>query len=299
MKKAFIFVLTAIVFGFMLPDQANAQDVLNGIYVKSRDKQRKPIPYKNLREADVMWSKFILQKIDLREKINHPLYYPTKPIQERMSLIDLLLHGIQNEGLTPYDAEVWAGKEFDIPITWTKILDNFDAVTDTQMVINVETNEFEARIREKELNSSEVKQYIIKEMWYFDKKYSELNVRIIGLCPIREFTKETGDDLSAESAAFADEGIVEINQRPLFWILFEEARPLFANHEVFNPYNDAERRTFDDIFFKRKFSSYIIQESNVYDNRNINEYSLGMETMLESNRVKTWIFNLEQDMWEY
>lgn len=299
MRKAFVLVFIGIMFGFMLPTQADAQDVLNGIYVKYRDKQRKPIPYKKLREADVMWSKFIMQKIDLREKLNHPLYYPTQSIQERMSLIDLLLHGIQNEGLMAYNPDMWAGKEFDVPMTWSEIMDKFDAVTDTQMVYDVDLEDYVEEIIVGELTSSEVKQYIVKEMWYFDRKYSTLNVRIIGLCPIREFTKDTDEEMSAESLELAEEGIEESTQRKLFWIAFEDARPLFANHEVFNPFNDAERRTFDDIFFKRKFSSYIIQESNVYDNRDINEYSLGMETMLEANRLKTWVFNLEQDLWQY
>lgn len=299
MKKIFVFIFVGLMLGLFVPNEVKAQDVLNGIYEKQRDKNRKPIPYKNLREADVMWSKFIIRKIDLREKVNHPLYYPTSPIQERMSLIDLLLHGIKNEGLTPFNPDVWAGKEFDIPMTWSEIEAKFDAKTDTLDVYDPDTEEYVTDIIQNDLVSSEVKQYIVKEMWYFDRKYSTLNVRIIGLCPIREFVKETDDDMSMESLALAEESAGEASKRKLFWISFAEARPLFANHEVFNPYNDVERRTFDDIFFKRKFSSYIIQESNVYDNRDINEYSLGQHTMQESERVKTFIFNLEQDLWHY
>ena len=211
----------------------------------------------------------------------------------------MLLHGIKNEGLTAFSPDVWAGKEFDIPMTWSEIEDKFDAKADTQDVYNVDTEEYETKIIQSELVSSEVKQYLIKEMWYFDNKYGTLNVRIIGICPIREYEKQTTEDMSMESLALAEENAGEPSKRKLFWISFEDARPLFANHEVFNPYNDAERRTFDDIFFKRKFSSYIVQESNVYDNRNINEYSLGPKTMQEAERVKNWIFNLEQDLWEY
>ena len=35
-----------------------------------------------------------------------------------------------------------------------------------------------------------------------------------------------------------------------FWIYFPDYRPLFARYKVFNSHNDAEHRTFDDIFFK-------------------------------------------------
>ena len=53
------------------------------------------------------------------------------------------------------------------------------------------------------------------------------------------------------------------------WIYFPQAREIFARNEVFNPKNDAQRRTFDDIFMKRSFGSYIVRESNVYNNRGI------------------------------
>jgi len=82
-------------------------------------------------------------------------------------------------------------------------------------------------------------------------------------------------------------------------VYFPSIRPLLANHEVFNATNDAERRTFDDIFFKRMFSSYIFQETNVYDNRLINQYALGLDAILESEKIKEDIFRLEHDLWEY
>jgi hypothetical protein len=42
---------------------------------------------------------------------------------------------------------------------------------------------------------------MIKEEWYFDKQASSLNVRIIGICPIREFVREneTGSGTAAKS----------------------------------------------------------------------------------------------------
>ena len=47
---------------------------------------------------------------------------------------------------------------------------------------------------------------------------------------------------------------------PLFWIYYPEARQLFANAECFNRSNDSERRSFDDIFQKRLFTSYIFMK---------------------------------------
>lgn len=132
-----------------------------------------------------------------------------------------------------------------------------------------------------------MKQILVKEVWFFDRNYSRLDVRIIGMCPIREYSKSTGDG-----------GEEEIAKKQAFWIYFPQARDLLARNEVFNPRNDAQRRTFDDIFMKRYFGSYIVRESNVY-NRRIDQYAVGMEAMLESDRIKMDIFDFEHDLWEF
>src|SRR5665213_1798532 len=74
--KLFIF-LIALFFAFhssaqclscVAYDTTGAPTVLNP--------GRKPIHYSYVREADVMWSKRIWRTIDLREKLNFPIYYP-------------------------------------------------------------------------------------------------------------------------------------------------------------------------------------------------------------------------------
>ena len=80
---------------------------------------------------------------------------------------------------------------------------------------------------------------------------------------------------------------------------FPGAREVLINAEVFNLIgNDAERRTYDDIFWKRMFGSTIVKEANVMD-RKVNEYMVGLDALLEAERIKAEIFNLEHDLWEY
>ena len=139
---------------------------------------------------------------------------------------------------------------------------------------------------EGEFNLSEVKRLMVKEEWYFDKQSSTLNVRIIGICPIREYTRE--NDASGQ-----------ITRTPLFWVYYPEIRNLLATNEVYNPYNDAQRMTFDDVFVKRYFNSSITQESNTYNNRAISQYMAGKDAMYESQQIENEIFNFEQDLWSY
>ncbi len=81
--------------------------------------------------------------------------------------------------------------------------------------------------------------------------------------------------------------------------LLSEVRDLLSTSLVLNPSNDAQQMSFDDLFIKRFFSSYIVQESNVYNNRLISSYLNGKEAILESKRIENKIFNFEQDLWEY
>jgi len=262
-----------------------AQNVLDGIYPKEHVLNRKPIPYPHVREADVMWAKKVWRIIDLREKINLPLYYPINTLDGRYSLIQLLLQGIQYEGLTAYSTK--NEDEFKVVMTYDQVLYEMGAVGDTTEVRQADGT-YESVVVAGDLRPEEVKQFLVKEVWFFDRNYSRLDVRILGICPIREYSKSSGDG-----------GQEEIVKKAAFWIYFPQARDLFARNEVFNTHNDAQRRTFDDIFMKRYFGSYIIRESNVYNNRRIDAYAVGMEAMLESERIRTDIFNFEHDLWEF
>jgi len=135
----------------------------------------------------------------------------------------------------------------------------------------------------------EIKQILVKEKWFFDSNNSVMNVRIIGLCPIRIY------NVLDESGMPSD----VIRKQQTFWVYFPEIRPLLARHEIYNGNNDAQRMSYDDFFMQRRFSSYIFGESNVYANRKINSYALGMDALLEGERIKEWLFNVEHDMWEY
>ena len=72
-------------------------------YIKENARSRKPTPYIHEREADIMWSKRVWRTIDLREKFNHPMYYPETQINDRKSLFDVLKRGIVNGEIYAFD----------------------------------------------------------------------------------------------------------------------------------------------------------------------------------------------------
>jgi gliding motility associated protien GldN len=283
MRKLVKYVTAAILF-LSFGSAVDAQSVLDGPYVKEHTPTRKVVPYTHLREADVMWAKRVWRVIDLREKINHPLYYPVEPINDRKSLFDIIKQALMIDGsITAYNpGPLLDDDEFKVPMLTSEIKAMFTSI-DTTFTENLETGEFEPVIQTIELESREIMQYKLKEDWFFDRQRSVLDVRIIGIAPMKEVRGDDGDI----------RGYAE-----LFWLYFPECRYVFANWDVFNRQNDSERRTYEDIFWKRMFSSYIIKEANVFDRR-INEEYQGIGALLDAERVKNDIFLIEHDLWHF
>jgi len=244
-----------------------------------------PMPYQHVREADVMWTRIIWRRIELSEKMNHILALPTVPTRNTKSLIDVILDGIHTQGLTAYRARASdAGNEFDVVMTEDEIHVEMGAGQDVQIVETIEG--YDTIVVNIPYQSSSINSYLVKELWFFDKQRSVLDVRIIGFCPIRKYYRP--DDFDQTAPLY----------KKVFWVHYPEARPLLARSQIYSPYTDVTNISFDDIFQKRFFSSYIFMESNAYQ-RAILQYETGLEVLLESERIKTEIFNFEQDLWEY
>lgn len=284
MKKILLIIgVLALVLG-ATQQEAKAQ-IIDGAYKRADVYNRKPTPLPYIREADVMWRKKVWRIIDLREKINQSLYFPTKEVDGRSNLVNLMIHGIQDGKLTAYDAK--NDDEFKVPMTFEQVKEAFGATTRTRKVRNIDTGELQDKVVAGEIRSEEIKQFMVKEEWYFDKQTSTMNVRVIGICPIQEFYRD--EDANQE----------DVQRRQVFWIYFPEARELMAANEVFNAQNTARNLSFDDVFLKRKFNSYIVKEENIYNNREISQYLGSKDAMLESKRIENTIFDYEQNLWEY
>lgn len=278
----------------MISGSLRAQDVKKEVYDKVNIPLKKPIPYPDIREADVMWSKIIWRMVDLREKMNLPLIYPTKPIGERMSLVSLLLYGIDNEGLQVYSPDDLFD-EFKVPLTKEDIDVKLEAIQKTTQVVDANNNPHDTTYKQ-ERQIEQVKKLLIKEKWYFDKQHSTMQVRILGLCPIRMVPRVVQTQGTAAAGA-EDEADVVMKQ--VFWVYYPEARNLLASHPVYTRFNDAMQVSYDDLFMQRRFSGYIYKESNVYNNRRIEDYATGVEALLEADRIKQYLFEVEHDLWEY
>jgi len=246
--------------------------VRDGIYDKLAIKERKILKYDDIREADVLWSKRIWRVIDTREKMNQTFAYPEQPFVEILldimtakDSINLFTSDRFNVAVTPEEVQARLGSVEEITVR--------DPVTGAETTKKV-SNDF---------NAETVTKIRIKEDWVFDEESSQMYVRILGIAPIQSIYDDN-DNYRGDA--------------PMFWIYYPEIREQLSRYEVFNPHNDAQRMSWEDLFEMRYFDSYIFKESNVRDLR-IADYTEGVDALLESERVKSSIFTYEHDLWSY
>jgi gliding motility associated protien GldN len=300
MKKLLYFLAFVVLISSFTQRKAISQQMnlieKKEVYDKEHIPKKDPIPYPFVREADVMWQKTIWRMINLREKMNHPYYFPTKPIGDRKSLTSTLLEALEHPvpGHPVFAYKPLLNYEFEQPMNMEDIYKNLNVDSIREPVLDSITGVTVMKLTSVDIRLNDVTRLLIKEKWFFDRKYSTLQVRIIGICPMRVYPMTITDQVTGQTVPTGD-----VNQQLLFWVYYPEVRFYLARQETFNPNNDAQPISFDDMFNQRLFSSYIYKESNVFNDRPINSYAKGMDAMFESERVKQSIFEFEHDLWEY
>ncbi len=285
MKRLITILIATLITALGSVSDVQSQTVLDGAWIKEHNKTKKVVQYPFIREADVMWAHRIWQDIDLREKMNLPLYYPLTEANGMKSLFDVIRDALLVEGsITAYSTGV-TGQEDDFrtPLTVTDVKGILEK-TDTTYTPDPDTGELVPVVQEIKISSQDITRYRVKEDWFFDKQRSERYIRIIGIAPLKERISDDGEPTGAYET--------------LFWLYFPECRYVFANWDSFNRNNDAERRSFDDLFQKRMFSATVIKESNVYD-RKLDDVYTGMDRLMESKAIKEDLFILEHDLWSF
>ena len=224
-------------------------------------------------ERDILWSKIVYEKIDLNEKLNFPLLFPVNDetyAKNRKSLWRILKENIINKRITELYFD--RNDNFKDKMSFNDVM---EVVSFTELINGVQTPA-------EELKSIDITAYRIKGMWYFDKRQGEMKYRLLGLMPVGKNLKD-------------DDGK---NNTDLFWIWYPSVRKILHEEKVFNDKNNASSISFDQLLVSRRFSSFIYKEDNVYGDRSIKDYKApGLESILESQRIKKEILDFEQDMW--
>ena len=171
--------------------------------------------------------------------------------------------------------------EFTVRLTKSEVIAK--SFSKEEFAFENEDGDMETREVDNPFEFSSVKRLRLKEEWFFDNQRSVMETRIIGVCPVMEMFDEMGEYKG---------------EKPLVWLYFPELRIPMSITAMFNTKNRAATITYDQLFMKRMFSSYIYKKSNVFD-RKIDTYKQDLDLLLESKQIEHEIFEFEQDLWEY
>lgn len=281
MKRLFLAFLTLMLVSSFgnLKAQIVDEAPLDALYEDEGVTDKKPIPFPSIRKADVMWSKRLWREIDFRQKFNQKFYFPTETQANWKSFIVVVLDALKEGQITAYD--ISSTDELLVPITYTDIIGRqTDSIYQIMQRPFPPYDEFDTVIY-TDFDPTKIMRLRVKEDWYFDNKTSQMMVRIQALCPVM-IKERNGEEVT----------------EPLFWISYADSREVFAQALVFNEFNSAARLSYDELFWKRLFSSYIYKEQNVFDRR-ISQYATGVDALIEAERVKTDVFMFEENLWQY
>jgi len=174
------------------------------------------------------------------------------------------------------------------------------------------------------ISSQSISAYNIKEDWFFDKERSVLDKRIIAIAPVGRYImpEKSGQESWEVSNEYLDrfKNFVAINatgsqiagdedgtiglyegptiEREMFWLYFPELRNVIVNYFVYNDKSDAQWMSFDDLFWKRRFTGQIYKSSNRFD-QDIEDYRYGVDALYQAEQFKNTMRNWEHDVWNY
>jgi gliding motility associated protien GldN len=282
--KVYYLVFVALLVTSYSNSQSN---LLNAIEVDQIGKQSKekiaadndtPLSYGYIDDRDILWSKVVWEFVDLNQKINLPYYYPIDTANisnDRRSLFDTLLKGIRKGDIK----NVYSDSFFTSKITGSEI---------NEKLVNIRLNgDYPDTFR---IQTQDIEGYMMKGMWYFDKRLGELKYRLLALAPMGK------DVLTLGLPDIEDDELYE-----LFWVFYPETREILHKAKVFNPKNVSQPISYDHLLNARRFNSVIVLEENIYGNRKIADYIRGnaLFQLLEADRIKESIRDKEIDMWNY
>lgn len=262
--------------------------------------KNKPIDYGFIDDKDVLRSMVVWEIIDMNEKINQPFYHNADGlVTSNKSLYQILLENINNGKIK----EVYDDEMFTTKLSPEQIQQRLKLTVKTPWLIDKENSgekitpeDVKAGTDIIETTTEKVKLLKIKGMWYVDRRDGQMKYRLLGIAAM-------GPDPLMMAERTADGQMLGNKDEliDLFWVFYPDAREVLANQIVFNGKNLSSDITYDDVLNARRFSSIIYKSDNGLGTGKISDYipQDAEEQLEESERIKSQILEMENDMWNY
>ncbi|MDR1762796.1 MAG: gliding motility protein GldN [Dysgonamonadaceae bacterium] len=196
----------------------------------------------------VVWLREMYRTIDLDKENNAALYFPVEPLGDRVNLFTLIFRLLADGKITAYNYLISGDEAF---VDKEKLDFEKDVLKKYEILYTKQGSGENARfvVDDGDVPSAEVKQYMIKEGWYFDEATGKFDSQITAICPIMK--RE-------------DYGTGNVTQNGLFWLPYDAVRPYLSQTLIMtSDLNNAVTYSIDDYFTKRMYQGDIIKTVNL------------------------------------
>ena len=232
-------------------------------------------------EADIDYMKQIYRRLDLEKGPNAALYYPEDVIDGQENLCRIILTNVINGSVPAY--EYLDGREIftdQYKVNVPDMLQRFDIYAHEAKGSTEKNPKFE--IDEADVPVNNVMNYYIIERWEFDRRSNAMKTVVEAICPVLSRSGDFDSD----------------TRYPMFWVKFNDIRPLLAQQYVFvSDDNNVPKYSLDDYF------NLGLYDGEIYKTRNMRNLSLAQmfpdedDMKRAQDSIDNHLRNYGKDLW--
>lgn len=247
-------------------------------------RQQRFSEYQKRDDGHVTWQHVLYRELDLTNDKNASLYYPQEPQDGLTNLFRVILEGLCSNQLKGYEyldgREVFTDKYV---VNVADVLDKFQILYRQQPAVGRDGKPTYL-VEETDVPCTEVLSYFVKERWEFNQRTSTYGPRVLAICPVLHRSGDWGG---------------EAVKYPMFWINFEDLRPLLREHQIMSDgMNNTPRYTMEEFFNLEQYEGSIYKVQNTRglslmqqypDSASLDSARTSIEAQLRGFKDSIWV----------
>lgn len=235
-------------------------------------------------DKDVIWTREMYHVLELSHDPNGVLYNPVRPQDGRINLFTTLINLLAENRIPAYEF-VRDGNERltnEYMIKLQSVLDQFHIPYQKQQISGLRDSV--VVVDNKDIPSSRIRSYLVKEMRYFDFRTSNYGSVITAISPVyHQADPERGETVKI----------------PMFWVEYTDLIPYLSRMDaVSNSHRVTPNSSLDDFFSEKMFAGEVYKTANLQD-RLLEDYPQSDAALVEEKkRIEAEVRQLEQSLKE-
>jgi len=231
----------------------------------------------------IAWLREMYRNIDLEKDNNAALYFPVKPIGDRMNLFTVIFKLLADNKIDAYNY-LYDGRE--VFNDAQKL--NFEEMVLKRFGILYEKQGSGDNVRyivnDGDIPSNEALMYQIKEGSYFDAATGMYKSQVTAICPMLVRTDYNGGNVETTAVC---------------WIPYENLRPYLSRAMIMtSDYNNTLTYSMDDFFTKGMYHGDIIKTVNMRDLSLVQQVGDDPERLkLAQDSIENQLKTFRENLW--